>query len=75
MKDGKYYMGTTKDVAARLNFHNAALQRSTKHRIPFVLVLHESFPDKASVLNREKQIKSYKSGEAFKRLIEGLSPA
>jgi predicted GIY-YIG superfamily endonuclease len=35
-----------------------------------VLVLTEIFSDKASALTREKQIKNYKGGEAFKKLIE-----
>ena len=43
LKDGKYYIGSTSDVVARLNFHNAGLQRSTKSRIPFVLIFQETF--------------------------------
>ena len=74
-KDHKYYIGSTADVEARLKFHNAALQRSTRHRIPFILILNETFPDKASALIREKQIKNYKGGVAFKKLIEGRGPA
>jgi putative endonuclease len=73
LKDHKYYIGSTANVAERLRFHNAGLQRSTKHRIPFVLVLTEIFSDKASALTREKQIKDYKGGEAFKKLIEGAA--
>ncbi len=71
LKDGKYYIGSTKDVNARLNYHNAGKQRSTKHRIPFVLMHHEQHADKKSALAREKQIKSYKGGEAFKKLVDG----
>ncbi len=37
LKDGKYYIGSTADVVARLNFHNAGLQRSTKSK--FLLYL------------------------------------
>ena len=69
LKDGKYYIGYTSDVEARLRFHNAGLQRSTRNRIPFELVYTEQLPDKSTALAREKQIKSYKGGEAFKRLI------
>jgi putative endonuclease len=73
-KDGKYYIGSTADVVARLNFHNAGLQRSTKSRIPFVLIYQEELPDKAAALEREKQIKNYKGGEAFKRLLRDVAP-
>ncbi|MBK8495377.1 MAG: GIY-YIG nuclease family protein [Chitinophagaceae bacterium] len=30
LKDGKYYIGETHDVEARLLFHNSGKQRSTK---------------------------------------------
>jgi putative endonuclease len=70
-KDDKYYIGSTSDVTARLNFHNAGLQRSTKNRIPFELVLFEEFNTKEEALKREKQIKSWKGGVAFQKLIGG----
>jgi putative endonuclease len=69
LKDGKYYIGSTSDVAERLNFHNSGRQRSTKHRVPFILRYSEELISKEDGLNREKQIKSYKGGEAFKRLV------
>ena len=68
-KDGKYYIGSTSDVEARLRFHNAGLQRSTKSRIPFELVHQETHDSKQVALQREKQIKSYKGGNAFKKLL------
>ncbi|HJW15513.1 MAG TPA: GIY-YIG nuclease family protein [Flavisolibacter sp.] len=74
LKDGKYYIGSTSDVVARLNFHNSGLQRSTKSRIPFVLIYQEELPDKTSALKREKQVKNYKGGEAFKRLLRDVAP-
>jgi putative endonuclease len=71
-KDGKYYIGSTHDVQKRLAFHNAGLQRSTKSRIPFIIIYSEECPDKQQALTREKLIKSYKSGHAFKLLISGV---
>jgi predicted GIY-YIG superfamily endonuclease len=35
------------------------------------LVYYEEVPDKQTALKREKQIKSYKGGEGFKKLIPG----
>ena len=75
LKDGKYYIGETSDVGQRLLFHNSGKQRSTKHRIPFKLILFEEFEDRNEALKREKQIKSWKGGNAFKSLIAGCSPA
>jgi putative endonuclease len=74
LKDEKYYIGSSGDVVARLNFHNAGLQRSTKSRIPFKLVYQETCTDKTSALKREKQIKNYKGGEAFKKLLRDVAP-
>jgi len=59
-------------VGARLAFHNAGKQRSTKNRIPFKLILTEEFENTVLALAREKQIKSWKGGAAFKRLILGM---
>jgi len=68
-KDKKYYIGETSDVNARLIFHNSGRQRSTKNRIPFVVVLVEEVENRELALQREKQIKSWKGGNAFKNLL------
>ncbi len=74
-KDNKFYIGSTSDVSNRLAYHNAGLQRSTKNRIPFKIVHAETFENKKEALLREKQIKAYKGGNAFKKLIkEGVAP-
>ena len=67
--DNKYYIGSTSNLEARLAFHNAGLQRSTKNRLPFVLIHSEEFSTKEMALKREKQIKSYKGGQGFLKLI------
>ena len=69
LKDSKYYIGSTSDVMARLQFHNSGLQRSTRSRIPLELILFEIYSSKEEALKREKQIKNWKGGEGFKRLI------
>jgi len=69
VKDNKYYIGSSADVDARLAYHNAGKQRSTKRRIPFILVHQEVFHTKAEAESRERQIKSYKGGQAFKALL------
>ena len=70
-KDKKYYIGVTSNVGARLKFHNDGLQRSTRGRVPFMLILFETYETKEQALRREKQIKSWKGGEAFKKLLAG----
>ena len=75
LKDFRYYIGETTDVEARLRFHNAGLQRSTKSRIPFKIIYTENYPDKSAALKREKEIKNWKGGNKFRELLEGCSPA
>ena len=75
LKDNKFYIGSSQNVKARLQFHNNGLQRSTRHRTPFVLLYEEELPDKSAAIKREKQIKSYKGGEGLKKLIAGGGPA
>ena len=71
LRDQKHYIGSSSDVNARLNFHNAGLQRSTCNRIPFIIILYEEYGSKKEALKREKKIKSWKGGNAFQKLIEG----
>ena len=76
LKDNGYYVGAYKNVSARLRFHNKGLQRSTRHRIPFILIYSEEQSSKTAALKRERQIKSYKGGNGFKKLIDpGSGPA
>ena len=69
LKDNQYYIGETSDVDARLNYHNSGKQRSTKNRIPFILIHTEIFSNRTEALITEKQIKSWKGGVAFKTFI------
>jgi len=68
-KSGMYYIGVTTDIIQRLRHHNSGANRSTKNRGPWRLVYQEKVSDKSVAWKREHQIKSYKGGRAFKRLI------
>ena len=70
LKDGRHYTGYTKDLERRLNDHNRGKSRSVQKRGPFELVYKETFNSKEEAVDRERQIKNYKGGNAFKRLIE-----
>ncbi|HVN57832.1 MAG TPA: GIY-YIG nuclease family protein [Bacteroidales bacterium] len=72
MKDGRYYIGSTSNVESRLAYHNSGRQRSTKSRTPFVLVKSEEYPDRQAAERREREIKSYKGGEGFRKVIGGV---
>jgi putative endonuclease len=66
---GQYYIGSTSNIDRRLYYHNTGKNRSTKGRGPWNLVFKEELVDKQAAAKREKQIKSFKGGNAFKKLL------
>jgi len=68
-KFGRYYTGHCKSCESRLKDHNRGKVKSTKAYIPWKIVYTEEFATKSEAFNREMGIKSYKSGEAFKKLV------
>lgn len=56
-----YYVGSTKDIKARLGKHNSGGVTSTKMRRPYLLVYSESFSTIDGARRREKRIKSSRS--------------
>jgi len=65
----RYYIGHSADVIKRLFKHNSRKVKSTKAFVPWEIVYTEFFESKSEAFEREMQIKRYKSGEAFKKLI------
>ena len=70
----RYYVGFSRSVAARLLQHNKGANKSTRPYRPWKIVYTELFPAKREAWLRERQIKSYKGGEAFRKLIGTGSP-
>lgn len=67
---GRYYIGSTNNLIDRLRRHNAGLNKSTRTGVPWEMIYSETFDTRQAAYNRELKIKSYKGGEAFKRLIK-----
>jgi putative endonuclease len=65
----RYYIGSSENVARRLSAHNSGKVKSTKAYKSWEIVYLERFKIKSDALKREKQIKSYRSGNAFKKLL------
>jgi putative endonuclease len=65
----KFYTGSTPNVQKRLKKHNTGFTKSTKSYRPYKLVYWEEFATKSEAIRKEKQIKRYKGGDAFKKLI------
>lgn len=70
IKSGKYYIGHTHDLKARLARHNAGRVKSTKYGLPWNVVYTEIYNNKQDAYRREFEIKSYKGGIQFKQLIQ-----
>ncbi len=64
-----YYVGHTNNLMRRIQEHNNRQSKSTRAYAPFQLVYREEFETKSSAFRREVQIKKYRHGEAFKKLI------
>jgi len=58
---GRYYIGSTIDVAIRLFRHNAGHHISTKAFRPWKLVYTESFDTLVEARRGERQIKAWKN--------------
>ena len=67
----RYYVGSTANFDDRPRHHNSGATRSTRPYRPWKLVHIETFPTKKEAWLRERQIKRYKSGSAFQKLIHG----
>lgn len=68
-----YYVGHTSKLGRRLSDHNSGLVKSTEKYLPWEIIYTETFQTKSKAYKRELQIKSYKGGNAFKRLINSVS--
>jgi putative endonuclease len=66
----RYYIGSTSDLSERVRRHNTNHKGYTGGLGDWKLAYSESYPDKTSALQREKQIKAWKSRERIKKLIK-----
>jgi putative endonuclease len=69
VKSEHYYVGHTSDLHRRLIDHNSGLVVSTKKHLPWNIIHTEVFNSKSEAYKRELKIKSYKGGNAFRKLI------
>ena len=69
-KENHYYNGITRlEPKLRLIRHNHGDVKSTKHKRPWQLIYFENFDNLQKARVREKQIKSWHSGNAFKKFL------
>jgi putative endonuclease len=68
-KIDKFYIGFSADVNDRLLKHNRSTKGFSSTGKPWVLVYTETFPDKKSAMDREKQFKNWKNRDRLITLI------
>ncbi len=69
--DSTLYIGLTQDLARRLQQHNRGLERNTKAKRPYVVLLSKRFETRAAARAREKY---YKSGFGREILKASFTP-
>jgi putative endonuclease len=69
LNNNRHYVGSCLDVSVRLQNHNDGLVISTKAYRPWVVIYQEEYQTRGEARKREIQIKRYKSGDAFKKLV------
>ena len=58
LKDKKFYIGYSNNLTRRIEEHNVGRVRSTKNRIPFILIYWEGCLNKKDAIIREKYLKT-----------------
>ena len=66
----RYYIGSTDNIDRRLSEHNRGQTKSTRYaKKNWILVYKEEYCSRNEAHKRELKIKSFKGGDAFKRLL------
>ena len=68
-RTGRHYKGHCKDLATRLEQHNAGKTKSTRAARPWVLVYHETFQTRSDAVAREKFLKTLAGGKELRLIL------
>lgn len=69
LKDKKFYIGFSTDVARRFKEHSQGNNISTKPRRPFTLIYYEANYSKADAQRRERYFKTAKGEATLKQML------
>jgi putative endonuclease len=70
LKDGKRYIGLTKDLECRFMEHNAGEVTSTRYRRPFAIEYQEIFEIRGEAREREKYFKTASGRRSLDRYVD-----
>ena len=68
-KNGKIYIGQTKDIDKRLKYHNRGWSRYTRGKGKWELVIKEGYKSRVEAIRREKELKTGRGREYIKEKI------
>ena len=68
-ENNRYYIGHCFDIKSRLERHNSGRVKSTKYGMPWKIIYTENYGSKSEAYKREMEIKKYKGGIKFKKLL------
>ena len=71
LRFNRHYVGCTNNLGKRLEQHNRGDNSSTRCYRPWEIVCYKVVNNQAGAFAEEKKIKSYKGGNAFKKIING----
>ncbi|HLD31266.1 MAG TPA: GIY-YIG nuclease family protein [Patescibacteria group bacterium] len=70
IRDGKKYVGYTKNLKLRFEQHNKGLVASTKDRRPLKLIYYEACLNQQDATHREKYLKTYHGKMFIKKRLK-----
>lgn len=72
-KDGRQYIGYTKDLKARFELHQSGGVKSTAYRGPLELLYYEACNTQEDAIRREKYFKTYYGKMFLKKRLKSDS--
>ena len=69
LSTGHYYIGITDHLLRRFNEHRQGENRTTRHQGPWWMPAYEIYESRTHAMQREKQLKAWKSSKAITALI------
>ena len=68
-KDGSYYVGSTKDIVARIKAHKSGKVKFTKSRLPVKLMFLKGFDSYSRAYLFERRVKSWKKRKSIEHMF------
>ena len=69
LSDQGFYIGSTRDLRARVRVHNEGVVPSTRPRRPFELIFYEAYRSEQDAKRREVYLKSTKGRTTLKTML------